>query len=468
MKNLFKIINLREINPNSRGILLFAILGAIFLPIILILGYNIDPLYYLSIGILGLPLLYFNKNFALYFYVTSYVYTLPIYKFTAPIRIDDFIFVVIASIWFLDKMLNPKIEKSNKIIGRSLIIWLIINALSIIINFTNYGGLQLLQANYLFLRLIEYVLVYFIISDLIKTHEARIIIIRLIWFITIFISLFGLYQYHFEEMLRLTSTLSDNHAHIGTFLPLTFFLLLGYLFMSKNIFEKVLILSSLPLIIYVLILSASRAGILALIFGIIVYLLFSRKFIGYIFAALFLIVIINLGIEFFQNLEQFELGVARFQNLEQELSTLGRLYIWNGTFNMLTENPSLLITGVGLGAFLGGILDPYIPLLPGLASGAHNNYLHHLTETGIAGFLTFMYIMYVLFKVSFKRSNEKIRNDKSLYYGYFCGLAALLISGLTQETISVQPSHHNFLGYFFLVTAVVFKEIKKSKNLNNK
>jgi len=455
-----------EITPHVGGIPLAVFGGGIAFFVFLLLAYYVNPLFYLAAACLILPLLYINKTAALYLYVLAYAYTLPLLPFRAQIRLDDFFFVILASIWFMDKALTSNKNISKTLITRLLLIWLVINALSVLVNFPHFSTFQILRSGFFLTRMIEYILVYFIVSDMLKTLNMKIVMIRLIWLITLFICLVGLYQFHVLGWSTVTSTLSINHAHIGVFLVFTFFIFLGYASFTNNLLEKFIIILILPLMVYIIFLSASRAGILALVFGILVYFIFLRKFYGWIIAAILIFVVIYIGINFIQELHEYKLGVAKFEDLEQDISLMGRFYIWYETIDMIRQNPSVLITGVGLGAFRFAV-SPHTPFFAG-ASGAHNNYLHHLTETGILGFGIFIYLLFILFKISLKRSREKIRYDKSLYFGYFCGLAALAFSATTQEVFSVQTSHHNFLGYVFLITALVFTEPSKMSNQFNK
>ena len=229
----------------------------------------------------------------------------------------------------------------------------------------------------------------------------------------------------------------------------------------ENGIERVLLALTLPLLLYALFLSASRTGIVAVSFGsLVLILILSRKFALVILIAI-AAVAIQYGGNLLVNLAKHELWAARFQDLGGDLSVLWRFYIWLGTFNLITAYPHILITGIGLGAFQNTI-TPFVSLLPRGANAAHNQYLHHLAETGIAGLGVFLYLIYTLLRTSFRRMREPYRKFSKLYLGYFCGLCAIIISGLTQDILSVmEAAMWNYLGYFFLVTAVVFAEPKK-------
>ena len=148
------------------------------------------------------------------------------------------------------------------------------------------------------------------------------------------------------------------------------------------------------------------------------------------------------------------MGGAKFADPDADLSLFGRVLIWTGIIDYLQQNFNALITGAGLGGFSRAIYG-YVPMMI-TATGAHNNYLHLIVESGIAGFAAFLYIIFVLLKRSLTFAYNKMRKDRALFYGYFCGLCALLLTGLTQETFSVQAAQYNFLGFFILATSVIF------------
>ncbi len=437
-----------------RGIPLIAFISGIAVIVFLILGYYIHPLYLIGSVLLLAPLLYINRTAALYLYIVSYVYTLPLITLNAEIRLDDFLFFVLASIWVFDKALYPGHRSSPTKLSRLLLLWLLINGLSILFNVRSFSTLQFIRSGYFFVRMVEYVFVYFIVSDMIKSERMRITAIRLVWGVTVAVCVIGIYQFFILGESNITSTLSENHAHIGVFLMLTFFILLGYAAHTKNPIEKMLLYVTLPLMVYILVLSNLRAGLLALAGGIIIYFLFLKRFIGIVIAVLLISTAIIGGTFVIQNIQGVEESTARLENLEQDVSLFGRFYIWMSTVSMLQENPSKLITGVGLAGFAQALRSETL-LLPGV-SGGHNNFLHHLTETGIFGLGVFLAILYLLLRKSLKNGWDKSRKDKALYYGYFCGLVTLIITASTHEVFSVQTTYHSYLGYFFLITAIIY------------
>ncbi|MFC1730808.1 O-antigen ligase family protein [candidate division KSB1 bacterium] len=411
------------------------------------------PVFFALFALPFLPFLLVSKRITLYIFILSFAYAAPLFEYRGELRFDDIIFAIIAITWLMDKALNPvKIDREKKISGL-LLIWLCINVLSIVLLLPRAGMAQLLRSTYFFIKMTQYISVYFIVTDLVRDETTRINALRLVWLSTVFICIYGLIEYFIIGETVVTSTLSPNHAHIGVYLLLNIFLFAGYIKYAGNPAEKLLVFCSLPFMVYILFLSTSRASIVALFFGIFVAIMFSRNRLLKIAAAAGIIAGLYMGMDFLTNLENYGLGYASFSSTERDISLLGRLFIWTGIFEYFRANPHMLIQGTGLGA-LGTFVFPYVPLMR-IVSGAHNNFLHFLTETGIGGLLLFLSVMFVLLKRSLAKAREAFRKDRSLYYGYFCALSALLLTCLTQETFSVQPALYNFLGFFFMVTALV-------------
>jgi O-antigen ligase len=303
--------------------------------------------------------------------------------------------------------------------------------------------------------------------DLIKTIYIKINIYRLITLVTIGICVYGMYEYFIKGESTVTSTLSPDHAHIGAFLSFTFFILLGYMFYTRSFSEKIVIFIALPISIYVLFLSNSRTGIIAILLGIGISLLTTKRYIAVIasIAILCIGIIGTTKFHFFDLLQKYQLGSAKFYNLESDISLLGRYYIWYVTYIFFTQHPIFLLTGIGLGASR-EVIGPYTQIGGVNVSGAHNQYIYYLTEFGIFGFIYFMYILYKLLSSSYKKYKNKLHRERWLYWGYFYGVITLLFNGITQDTVSVQLHFNNFFGYFLIVTAVTFKIIDTGRDEN--
>ncbi len=443
---------------------LIVIIGILYFPAIVFLT-DIEPFFILFLPLIFLPFLFLNKKLLILVFASAFVYARPLISANVDIRIDDFVFIVLSAIWIFDKLLLAPFPKNNTGIKKLLVIWFIVNSLSVIMAFPEISRHQFFQSMYYLTSLGQYIFLFFIISDFTNKYNMKEKLLNIICGISLIISIAGIVQVHVLGLEIATGTLSYNHFHLGIYICLTFFVLAGYMSGSRNLLTRSFILLTMVLMVYALYLSASRAGIIAFGAGLMAFLFFSGKKPAYLLIVLIFLVILFFGADFINSLPEQSLETTRFTNLESDISLLGRFYIWLGSYNLILSEPRILLTGAGLGAFQTRI-TPYLPLLPGGANGAHNNYLHVLIETGIAGLVIFLTVVLYLVKRSLKLSKTGHIQDRRIYYGYFCGLIALLISGFTQETLSVQEAAFNFLGYFFLITAIVFSPFNISRQNN--
>ena len=244
---------------NSASLSIYIAGTAVF--VCAVLGYYLHPLFFIPSAVLLLPLLYINKKITLYFYVLSFAYAIPIFIYRGELRIDDLFFGVLASIWLMDRALNPSGNSVKTFLKKPLLICLAVCGLSVFSAYLQFGAFWGFRSAYFYVRMVEYVLVYFVVSDMIRDDRMRFSIIRLVWIGTLFVCAYGLYQSFFLGEVRITSSLSESHAHIGVVLILSFFLIAGYVPVTKNLLERICLVLTFPLIAYVLFLSASRSAI---------------------------------------------------------------------------------------------------------------------------------------------------------------------------------------------------------------
>jgi O-antigen ligase len=103
-----------------------------------------------------------------------------------------------------------------------------------------------------------------------------------------------------------------------------------------------------------------------------------------------------------------------------------RLYMWEGAFKMILENPLL---GVGTGGYQRALAqyrdDPSLPDI----IHPHNTFLYVASSYGIVGLLSFSWLFIIFLKKGWS-ARETIEGFASLSYG-----AVLLIGSLTDTQI---------------------------------
>jgi O-antigen ligase len=235
---------------------------------------------------------------------------------------------------------------------------------------------------------------------------------------------------------NVTGTFTTHHAMLANMMtfPLGFSLyrMLDESRLKFKILYGFLAFTFLDLIIF----SSSRSNLIGIFCaGIIVVIMRMRPKPIHIVYMVFIVLMAGLLIQL-SPLHHIISGTLRSRETGSlDLSSLVRLYIWKGSLEHFWKAPILgKIFGTGMANF-GTIQFSSFIFTIKHASGAHNNFLHVLMETGICGLVLFMtYFIMVLIKL-FKQS----KNDR-LALAYFFITLALLMSGFTQETFWFQPA----------------------------
>ena len=226
-----------------------------------------------------------------------------------------------------------------------------------------------------------------------------------------------------------------------------------YLFIENNLKYKILIILVAFISFSVLLLSASRTGLLSLFIMIAVVGLIKLGFIKsiIILACILLSIFFVVNIDF-ANLppELYRIGIT-FERLTLD-STLsgggaGRLPTWRAAFDLFQDN---YFFGIGMGQYPEYSIQ-YAQLLPeGVENtvvyenklGMHNNYMSALVEAGFIGFLVYA-ILNFLWLCNVVKSYIYAQNEISLFFLLF--FIIISIAGLTQETFA-------FPYYLFFLT----------------
>lgn len=213
------------------------------------------------------------------------------------------------------------------------------------------------------------------------------------------VSLYGLFQYKFMGTVRrewIDASLKGiitkraysvfhNPNVFAEFLVITIPMAVGLFWSHKNPWKKFVYLSIALLEMLVLFLTFSRGGLLSTAVAALVFLWVMLR------PLIFLAIPMGLlGFHFlpvtFQNRI---LSIFTFS----DSSTTYRLKMWGITKEVIQDHP---MVGVGLGhKTFKQIFETYIRSMP--IFHAHNTYLEVLAETGVVGFVTFLYCILASF-----------------------------------------------------------------------
>jgi len=298
----------------------------------------------------------------------------------------------------------------------SIIIFFILIIFSFVINLFD-GTLWTGDFIKEFLRILSIFCVYYLVKKFFITHDDFNLFLKFILFLSIFPSLFGIYQLIFRskifggELERLHGTA----AHPNSFaLLLIFFsvILIYFIFINSKIISRILLSLYLLLLFLLLIFTYSRAALIFyILFVSLVCIKFYRKKIFII-----IIVLIILFAAFV-----FPLSGHRMQVLTRVDESIYNIFILGKDIHSSSFDWRLLnykhlsaayvdkpLFGYGLGASYK--LSPW-----GDYIYAHNDYIKFMVETGLIGLLGFLFVLGNLWYILFKKNRNIIKFEHKLF-----------------------------------------------------
>lgn len=263
------------------------------------------------------------------------------------------------------------------------------------------------------------------------------------WMAVILILLF---RAEFEGRLTISilgNKVEDPNQFCGYFIPGIVYYF--YLFLNnKN--QKIKNILILSLFLYLVFLTGSRGGLLAILGGMFaVFILYlkqnkNNKFWNKLIKVTLISILIYLIVIFILNKINPELA-ARF-SIENVLSSggTGRTEIWEYYINLYGQsNLWYKLFGYGLGS------------LSSIYRVAHNTWIESLLESGIIGSILLISIMLHSLKIVSKNNNIQLMSS------FF----ALIILTLSLSLLSYK------LLWGYLIIAIIFKNEKKEGNIKN-
>lgn len=173
-------------------------------------------------------------------------------------------------------------------------------------------------------------------------------------------------------------------------LPASFY----YLMCEKGVMKTTVSVLSIFSSILMILFTGSRAGIITFALSFIMFFIFFKKRIKFSYFALFIVItaIMLAWKSESINFERF-MTLGNMDNDYNVTDETGRMTIWERGFDLFLRNP---ITGVGVDCFpmAIGYLREGMGIIPKWQT-AHNSYVQIMVETGLAGFIPYMYLIYI-------------------------------------------------------------------------
>ena len=374
-----------------------------------------------------------------------------------------------------DFSIYPKIPKQISILLILLFLSMIISTL-----FSDYIFLGIKEI----IRLTAFLMiVYTFFGYLKKTKDIKLFLIALlasglIYFANVFYNFaqndFSLIELNVNELMKVEGNYVNVNG-IGSFFVIIISLLLSYFILYKN--NKKRFLPAILLVIFTigLVITNSRAAILSVAISSLFLSYFYNKKKLIVISCVLLVLIPFLFIKPFSEYVDLYFRVERL--------TSGRDWIWETMVNIIKNNPVL---GVGPAAtrfeifknlpfMLGSPAEKYLlHYYYQIEFGhAHNFYLFFLTDMGILGLFTSLFLPYVFISIGFK-TMKKFKNVNKEFYWLSTGITAagigLFIRGLFEwgNLISYGTLESDLPFWIIFIILIYLYQISGTEIIQNK
>jgi len=290
-------------------------------------------------------------------------------------------------------------------------------------------------------KTVEWFVIYFLVIE-VFTQEKHFRVLWIVYIVTAAaVSLDAVMQYHlihkdiftgrnFIEGSRATASFKAPNG-LGAYLSILIPFFLAYQSLKISRKGKFILVLCLIFFLWALILTFSKGAWISSLIGIFsLFIFFFLKYYSQrrqIAGKLILICVTTITLSVI--LVNARGGINSLAHNRAMFSW--RIGIWEDTFEMIKDKP---IFGHGINTYMHKFSQDYARRNPDqnpyAPTYAHNCYLQIFAETGIFGFLSFMWILIRLFKIFILRINNLfIRNEPRavLSAGLCAGLLAFLI-----------------------------------------
>ena len=320
---------------------------------------------------------------------------------------------------------------------------------------SRYLALSLMSV---FSKTLEYILIFFVVSESVRTPKDLRKIVSVLFFSCLLIGADGLWQYFtgydflrgygLYSLKRPTASLEFPNSFANwlvTVAPLC--VSLAVFRMKENLYRRAGALLGI-LLFASLVLTLNRGAILSFIPAVLFIAAKRGGAFKKTIIALLAVTVLLFGISAFL---EGDAGVLRY--VLRPSSVSHRITLAKACVRMFLDRPFF---GHGINTFM-GIYGDYMNTSNFSVSYAHNCYLQIMVETGIFGLLAFLWIILAFFRSSMKDINR--RKDgfiKASQIGLSAGLMAYLFHSAADTTLySLKLA---VLFYYFLgLAAAVLK-----------
>lgn len=348
----------------------------------------------------------------------TYQYLLIILAFLMPISVfgANLIIVFICLIWLLSGDYKYKLSLvfTNKLLFASFIFFLL-HVLGLLWTDDLSWGLHIVHKMWYFFLLLP------VLYSIVKKYNVRFYLNSFLIAMSIVVSLSYLIWFEiippFYNATITNPTPFMNHISHNPVLAFTIYLVGNEVLFNKKIsqFMRYILIFFLFAMIFNMFITGGRAG--QVMFFAAISILTFQKFWAHKLKAILIISIVISSISFIayeaspifkSRVNSVFTDISKFENDKHSSVGLRIAYAIN-SWEIVKKNP---LIGIGTGDFPSEIakINNKSPDLGRPSTNPHNMYLLVLTQLGLIGLLSFMFIFYYQFKISLSSNNYFSRN----------------------------------------------------------
>lgn len=363
---------------------------------------------------------------------------------------DDILLLFLIFSWLANKARSKEDIFISTPLNWPLVLFFVSGAISLIPLSLNFSKEVFTVGSLHFLKFFEYVFIYFIVVSCIK-ELPQVKKFTIAFFINVgVVALIQIIQNIIGEPLILTTTYIKNrlvyygiatfetNAILGAFYCFSLSILIGFILTNPSAKVKTILTIFSIVLSFALFNTFARSAYLGIILSIFIMAALKERKLLLLFLALLILSPIIMQIDV---LERITLTIQALKPaIELDPSSQIRLVLWEKAFKIFIENP---IFGIGYW----GARDQSM-----LATEPHSQFVAYLLETGIVGFVVFLWLVKRIFRIGlWIKNNAPDSFIEGLGLGYTAGFVGILTTCLFSETLEA----FRMLGPLWFMTGLI-------------
>jgi O-antigen ligase len=337
-----------------------------------------------------------------------------------------------------------------------LFVFLFFCLISFAANLNSFSGIDAVRSIVYLAHLVELIVVFIIVTRELSFADKDFLVNVIIVFSLGELLIVG-YQFfsawlHGSYYFRDVSGLYEHHCQIGNMLTISIACSVYKMYKSRSMRGKITYIIISFLFCWAIICSGSRSNLVGIMCAVVMLILSKFRFHRRYILALLGVAVISLFLILFSPFKHLTDFTFKSEAAGIDMSSYQRIFIWKGAWEHFVHAPLFTkLFGVGIGNYSNLKYTFILDTGDKAISGAHNNFLHVLSETGILGGVFFIGVFLSIF-FGLWRAGKK----DTFAFLFRWVTIALLISGMTQETFWFQISFGNFWVYYMIGLGMAF------------